>query len=91
MPRECSRYSPFIIVEKISQAERDSLTIGQLGISRGGPPIERAVSAPDVGIGSEAPFWKSADDFRFAPISRHFQSPSACLKGANIGKSRWSN
>jgi len=52
MPRECSRYSPFIIVEKISQAERDSLTIGQLGISRGGPPIERAVSAPDVGIGS---------------------------------------
>jgi hypothetical protein len=52
MPRECSRYSPFIIVEKISQAEVDSLTIGQLGISRGGPPIERAVSAPDVGIGS---------------------------------------
>ena len=51
MPRDCSRYSPFIIVEKISQAERDSLTIGQLGISRGGPPIERAVSAPDVGIG----------------------------------------
>ena len=54
MPRECSRYSPFIIVEKISQAERDSLTIGQLGISRGGLPIERAVSAPDVGIGSGA-------------------------------------
>jgi hypothetical protein len=54
MPLECSRYSPFIIVEKISQAERDSLTIGQLGISRGGPPIERAVSAPDVGIGSGA-------------------------------------
>ena len=52
MPRECSRYSPFIIVEKISQAERDSLTIGQLGISRGGPPIERAVSAPDVRFGS---------------------------------------
>ena len=56
MPLECSRYSPFIIVEKISQAECDSLTIGQLGISRGGPPIERAVSAPDVGIGSIAPF-----------------------------------
>jgi hypothetical protein len=37
---------------KISQAERDSLTIGQPGISRGGPPIERAVSAPNVGIGS---------------------------------------
>ena len=50
MPPECSRHSPFIIVEKISQAELDSLTIGQLGIS--GPPIERAVSAPDVGIGS---------------------------------------
>jgi len=53
MPRECIRYSPFIIVEKISQAERDSLTIGQLGISRGGPPIERAVSAPDVRFGSK--------------------------------------
>jgi hypothetical protein len=37
MPLERSRYSPFIIVEKISQAERDSSTIGQLGISRGGP------------------------------------------------------
>src|SRR6266566_1324715 len=36
-------------------------------------------------MGPEAPFWKSADDFGFAPISRHFQSPSACLKGANFG------
>jgi hypothetical protein len=25
----------------------------------------------------------SATHFRFAPISRHFQHPSACLKGAN--------
>jgi hypothetical protein len=54
MPRECSRYSPFINVETILPAELDSLTIGQLGISRGGPPIERAVSAPDAGIGSKA-------------------------------------
>ncbi len=28
-----------------SQAELDSLTIGQLSVSRAGPPIERAVSA----------------------------------------------
>ena len=47
------------------------------------PRIEEA--DVHVRVGSEAPFWKSADDFRFAPISRHFQSPSACLKGANNG------
>jgi len=33
--------------------------------------------------GSKAPFWHSADYFRSSPISRHFQSPPACRKGAN--------
>ncbi len=45
MPRECRRYSPFIIVEKNAQAGLDSLTIAELSVSRGGPSIERAVCA----------------------------------------------
>jgi hypothetical protein len=32
--------------------------------------------------GSKAPFRPSRDHFRSAPLSRHFQRPSACLKGA---------
>jgi len=39
----------------------------------------------EVGFGSKAPFWKSANHFRSSPISRPFQCPSACLKGANGG------
>jgi len=30
-----------------------------------------------------APFWPSADDFRFTLINRHLPGRSACLKGAN--------
>jgi len=45
MPREYSRYSPFIIVEKIRKHEPDSLTIDQPGVSGGGPSIDRTVSA----------------------------------------------
>ena len=33
--------------------------------------------------GSNASFRPSADNIRSTPISRHFQCPSACLKGAN--------
>src|SRR5258708_39810995 len=39
----------------------------------------------DVSVGSIASFWSSADHFRFTPISRHSQYPSACLKGATNG------
>jgi hypothetical protein len=88
MPCECSRYSPFIIVEKISQAELDSLTIGQLGISRGGP-ADRARSIRsrcrhrvnfDRVCGFCPPF-----DVRFAPKATAFGRPvgqaacAACL------------
>jgi len=35
------------------------------------------------GYGSNASFCAWADDLRSTSISRHSQSPSACLKGAN--------
>jgi hypothetical protein len=35
--------------------------------------------------GSFASFGLSSTHFRSAPISRHFQYPSACLKGAKLG------
>ncbi len=37
----------------------------------------------EVAYGSISSFWPRTDDFRSTPISRHFQRPSACLKGAN--------
>jgi len=38
-----------------------------------------------VCVGSKAPFWTTADDFRSSLTSRPFQGPLACLKGATSG------
>src|SRR6266446_6127583 len=38
---------------------------------------------PDVRYGSIATFWRSADHFRYSPISRHSRSRLICLKGAD--------
>src|SRR5712664_1245349 len=38
--------------------------------------------------GSKAPFSRSADHFRSSSVSRPFQSPSTCLKGAKSGLMR---
>jgi hypothetical protein len=41
-----------------------------------------AAQRPNVGVGSKAPFWTSADDFRSSPMNRHSQCQPACLKSA---------
>jgi hypothetical protein len=46
-------------------------------------PTDRSVR-----LGSNASFRLCADNFRSAPMSRHFQRPSACLKGAISGSGR---
>ena len=43
------------------------------------------LSPENVLVGSLAPFGLGVDQYRSSPISIHFQSPSACLKGATKG------
>src|ERR1035437_3019202 len=43
------------------------------------------LSPENVLVGSLALFGLGVDQYRSSPISKHFQSPSACLKGATKG------
>ena len=42
----------------------------------------------DFRLGSMAPFWTWADDFRSTPMNRHSECLPACLKGAKSGSGR---